>query len=162
MNSHTLATKLGLITFEWSEHGVTRLQLPGEQIPMACAKNNSVLPPWIETLILQIISYFEGGPQSAMHEAPVDLSGLSPFTSRTLRYIKQHLAIGSTMSYSELARVIGSPGAARAVGRAMATNPVPIIIPCHRIVAADGKLCGYSGGSGLITKRLLLQIEEIT
>ncbi len=66
---------------------------------------------------------------------------------------------GETRTYSEIARRLGRPGAARAVGRANATNPIPIVVPCHRVVGADGTLTGYAGG--LPIKRGLLEIEGV-
>ncbi len=67
---------------------------------------------------------------------------------------------GETRTYSEIARRLGRPGAARAVGRANATNPIPIVVPCHRVIGADGTLTGYAGG--LPTKRSLLEIEGLS
>ncbi len=69
---------------------------------------------------------------------------------------------GKTVTYAELAKRAGSKGAARAVGTAMAKNPWPIIIPCHRVVAGDGKLGGYSGRGGVATKRALLVLEGVS
>jgi methylated-DNA-[protein]-cysteine S-methyltransferase len=69
---------------------------------------------------------------------------------------------GQTSTYGELAALAGSPQASRAVGGAVGANPVPIIIPCHRILASDNKITGYSGGSGIPTKILLLEREGIT
>lgn len=66
---------------------------------------------------------------------------------------------GQTRTYSEIARRLGRPGAARAVGRANATNPIPIVVPCHRVIGADGTLTGYAGG--LPVKRGLLEIEGL-
>ena len=66
---------------------------------------------------------------------------------------------GTVVSYGELAATVGSPRAARAVGGALAANPMPVIIPCHRIVAASGSLTGYSGPGGISMKRLLLNLE---
>ena len=71
----------------------------------------------------------------------------------------QRIPPGETISYGELARRIGRPGAARAVGRALAANPVAPIVPCHRVVARDGGLTGYSGPGGLRTKARLLACE---
>ena len=164
MPSCCLKTRVGLVTVEWNGSGVTRLHLPGEGAPVMASHPplglSDMAPPWLEPLRMQIERYFAGSPQSAMHGVPVDLAGLSPFAQRALRYIKEHLAIGATMSYGALASAMGSPGAARAVGRAMAINPIPLVIPCHRVVRADGALGGYSGGCGPATKRLLLDIEE--
>jgi O-6-methylguanine DNA methyltransferase len=87
---------------------------------------------------------------------PLDLSGLSPFHRRVLRAALR-IPYGRTVTYSDLARRVGRPAAARAVGQAMARNPVPLVIPCHRVVAAGGGLGGYSGGLAL--KRRLLALE---
>ncbi len=107
--------------------------------------------------VRQLHDYFGG----CRHEfdLAVDLSGLPPFT-RTVLETLQKVPSGRTVSYGELAVASGRPGAARAVGRAMAGNPLPIIIPCHRVIGADGALTGYSGGEGLPTKKWLLQFEK--
>ncbi len=68
---------------------------------------------------------------------------------------------GTTITYAELAKRAGSPGAARAVGQAMAKNPFPIVIPCHRVIASNGKLGGYSGRGGVAAKRALLAREGV-
>ena len=72
----------------------------------------------------------------------------------------RHIPYGETVSYGELAARLGRPGAARAVGRAIALNPLPIVVPCHRVIGADGTLTGYAGGLG--TKRTLLALEADT
>ena len=89
---------------------------------------------------------------------PIDWSGLKPFQKSALRAT---LAIpyGETRTYQDLAQQIGHPRAARAVGRAEATNPMPLVIPCHRVLGTDGKLHGYGGGEGLPTKEWLLKME---
>jgi methylated-DNA-[protein]-cysteine S-methyltransferase len=105
----------------------------------------------------QLAHYFVG--RLRIFRLPVDLSGLPPFTRRVLETL-QTVPYGATITYGELAARVGNPGAARAVGRAMATNPLPIIIPCHRVIAVGGKLCGYSGGGGVNTKQWLLAFEQ--
>jgi methylated-DNA-[protein]-cysteine S-methyltransferase len=67
---------------------------------------------------------------------------------------------GETSAYGEIAVAIGRPGTARAVGQANATNPIPFVIPCHRLVGADGSLRGYGGAGGIKTKRWLLEMER--
>jgi len=106
---------------------------------------------------LQLADYFAGQRQS--FDLPVDLSGLREFTRTVLETLRQ-VPAGSTVSYGELARRAGRPGAARAVGGAMAGNPLPIVIPCHRVIGAGGKLVGYSGGRGVETKEWLLEFER--
>jgi methylated-DNA-[protein]-cysteine S-methyltransferase len=89
---------------------------------------------------------------------PLDWSIFRPFQLAALRATFA-IPYGETRTYGELAHEIGHPRAARAVGRAEATNPMPLVIPCHRVVGADGKLHGYGGGEGLPTKEWLLKLE---
>jgi methylated-DNA-[protein]-cysteine S-methyltransferase len=105
----------------------------------------------------ELAEYFAGRRQA--FEVPLDLSGWPPFTRKILEELRK-VPYGETLTYGELAARAGCPRAARAVGQAMAANPLPIIIPCHRVVAADGRLGGYSGGDGLPTKQWLLAFEQ--
>lgn len=106
----------------------------------------------------ELKSYCAG--EAVNFTAPLDLSRLTPFQ---LAVCRQVLAIGygRVCSYGEVARRAGSPGAARGVGTAMAANRLPILVPCHRVVAADGGLTGYSGCGGIASKRILLQMEGV-
>ena len=88
----------------------------------------------------------------------IDWSVLRPF-QRTVLEAVCAVPYGETSTYAEIAARIGRPNAYRAVGRANATNPMPLVIPCHRLIGADGKLHGYGGGDGLPTKEWLLQLE---
>lgn len=88
----------------------------------------------------------------------VDLSGLSAFQQRVLEATAA-IPLGEVRTYGEVALSIGSPGAARAVGTALATNPVPIVVPCHRVVRANGDLGNYSGPGGPGSKKRLLEFE---
>jgi methylated-DNA-[protein]-cysteine S-methyltransferase len=100
-------------------------------------------------------------------ELDVDLAGVrAPFVRRVLETLRRDVGWGEVVSYGELAQMAGRPGAARAVGTAMARNPVPFVIPCHRVIAARGKLGGYGGtkeGStrNLAIKRWLLTHEGV-
>lgn len=91
-------------------------------------------------------------------EVKFDFEGQTPFSRKVLLKTFQ-IPYGKTVTYGALARSCGRPGGARAVGQVMAKNPLPIIIPCHRVLASDGKLGGYSGG--LKYKRILLDLEGI-
>lgn len=104
---------------------------------------------------LQLAEYFDGRRRS--FELPLDLHG-SPFAKSVWRQLLG-LGFGETVSYGELARRLGIPGASRAVGRANGSNPVPIVVPCHRVLAAGGRLGGFS--AGLETKRRLLALEGL-
>jgi methylated-DNA-[protein]-cysteine S-methyltransferase len=94
--------------------------------------------------------------QRADEHAAIDWNGLSPFRRAVLEETLR-IPSGETRSYGWLARRVGHPRAARAVGRVMATNPLPIVVPCHRVVAGDGSLGGYGGG--LPMKEALLKAE---
>jgi methylated-DNA-[protein]-cysteine S-methyltransferase len=83
----------------------------------------------------------------------------TPFQQHVLDCCRQ-IPFGQTQTYAELATAAGSPGAARAVGRTMATNPIPLVIPCHRVVGSAGDLRGYSAFGGLDAKRRLLALEQ--
>lgn len=106
----------------------------------------------------QMQAYFQG--QRRAFDLPLDLSGLSSFTLRVLQTL-QGIPFGTTVSYGQLAQLAGHPGAARAVGGAMAANPFPLVIPCHRVLGSGGKLGGYSGGEGVVTKKWLLAFEGV-
>jgi methylated-DNA-[protein]-cysteine S-methyltransferase len=97
------------------------------------------------------------GERKAFH-LPIDWSHLRPFQIQVLQIV-YNIPYGQTRTYGDIAYEIGKPKAARAVGRANATNPMPLIIPCHRVIGSDGKLRGYGGGEGLATKEWLLQLE---
>jgi O-6-methylguanine DNA methyltransferase len=92
-------------------------------------------------------------------ELPIDWSVLTLFQQAALRATCA-IPAGETRTYDQIARQIGHPGAARAVGRAEATNPLPLLIPCHRVVGTDGKLHGYGFGHGLETKTWLQEMER--
>ena len=88
----------------------------------------------------------------------MDLSAITDFQRQVLLAACQ-IPRGQVVTYTDIARRIGRPKAARAVGQALSRNPVPIVVPCHRVLAADGSLRGYTGGGGLHTKRQLLTLE---
>ena len=105
----------------------------------------------------QLQEYFDGERQE--FSVPVELGCLSPFARQVLTTL-QKLPFGATLSYGELAANAGNPLAARAVGRIMANNHLPIIIPCHRVIGKNGSMTGYSGGDGIRTKEWLLNFEK--
>ncbi|NJB68176.1 methylated-DNA-[protein]-cysteine S-methyltransferase [Desulfobaculum xiamenense] len=109
-------------------------------------------------LLQQALSAYVNGEDVAWPRIPYAMHGLSPFTRTVLVTLRDTVGRGETVTYAELAARAGSPRAARAVGRAMATNRWPLLIPCHRVLAAGG-LGGYS--LGLDLKRLLLTIEGV-
>ena len=106
----------------------------------------------------QLQAYFAG--ERSGFDVPLDLSRLTPFQLSVLQAARR-IPAGSVWTYGQVARSIGKPKASRAVGQALGRNPVPIVIPCHRVVASDGSLGGYSGGGGLDSKRWLLELEGV-
>ncbi len=115
------------------------------------------VPKRLDTTRRHLEEYFEGKRED--FELPTDLVGVPSFQAHVLRELER-VPYGSVETYGELARRIGKPRAARAVGGALNRNPVPIVIPCHRIVGSTGSLTGYGGG--LDRKRALLQLEGLT
>lgn len=92
------------------------------------------------------------------HELPFNLANTTPYTKQVLAVL-QTVPFGKTMTYREVAERMGQPAAARAIGMACGRNPLPLLIPCHRIVGSDGTLRGFSAAGGTTTKKLLLQHE---
>ena len=111
--------------------------------------------PRLDGLKAKLQQYFDG--QRVLFDEPLDLSGATAFQRRVWSVVRD-IPYGETRSYGQIARQAGSPGAARAVGRAMATNPVPIVVPCHRVIGSDGDLRGFGGGLDL--KRRMLEMER--
>lgn len=107
---------------------------------------------------MQLQSYFRR--ELHVFNLHLDISSLTPFRQRVLGML-MNIPYGSTVTYQSLAEMSGSLRGARAVGGAMAANPVPIIIPCHRVIGSDGSLAGYSGGGGTSMKRFLLVMEGV-
>jgi len=112
---------------------------------------------WNDALVQRLQAYASGAEDSFL-DIEVDPGEATGFQRRVIHACR-HIPWGSTLSYGELAARAGCPGAARAVGRSMAANRIPLVIPCHRVVGADGRLHGYSGPGGLTTKRRLLELE---
>ncbi len=113
--------------------------------------------PLLSRAAAELDAYFAGELRG--FGLPLDWSLVSGFTRRVLEELAESVPFGSVVEYGELARRVGDPGAARAVGAAMGANPLPVVVPCHRVVAAGGSVGGFSGG--LETKRELLAHEGV-
>jgi O-6-methylguanine DNA methyltransferase len=107
----------------------------------------------------QIIAYFEGVCVNFSRSIPVELGGFSSFTHSVLTTCRD-IKFGQTINYSTLAKKLGRSAAARAVGNALAKNPLPLIIPCHRVIRSDGVIGGFSAPGGKNLKVKLLQHEH--
>jgi methylated-DNA-[protein]-cysteine S-methyltransferase len=104
----------------------------------------------------QVREYLQGTRRR--FAVPLDLSRLTDFQQRVLK-ATMAVPAGRVATYHQIAQKIGRPRASRAVGRALATNPIPLVIPCHRVIASDGSLTGYGGKGGIATKARLLKME---
>ena len=118
-------------------------------------------PPFASQVLNQAASqlseYFAGMRRE--FTLPLRLPDWRPFSLQVLEHLRA-VPYGATITYGEMAAQAGSPRAARAVGQVMAANPLPILIPCHRVLAAGDRIGGYSGGGGLVTKKWLLDLEQ--
>jgi O-6-methylguanine DNA methyltransferase len=145
-------SEAGLAAVEWGKSQAEfeaylqkRFKRPVEYAPARIAQAAS-----------EIREYLEG--KRRHFSIVIDWTLLRPFQQAVLRATYE-IPYGETRTYGEIAERIGRPGAARAVGCAEATNPMPLVIPCHRVIGADGKLHGYGLGEGIKTKEWLLKLE---
>lgn len=140
-------TPIGPLRFAAGEAGVSRVCFEHERI-------DAPSDPPLATQ--QLAEYFAGARRE--FSAPLDLRGVTDFRAAVLRELMQ-VPYGETTTYRELARAVGNPNAVRAVGGACANNPLPLFIPCHRVLRSDGAVGGYRGGAD--AKRFLLALEGI-
>src|SRR5512139_50612 len=142
---------LGLVAVEWAD---SQLQLDSylQRLKRPIQPDAKKIAPYAKEL-----REYLSGKRSAF-TIPIDWSPFRPFQREALQAIFR-VPYGETCTYYDIAIEIGRPNAARAVGRANATNPMPLVIPCHRVIGRDGRLHGYGGGKGLETKEWLLKLE---
>jgi methylated-DNA-[protein]-cysteine S-methyltransferase len=160
MTAWRQATPVGDIVVVLGPAGVERIVLPLHDVPPG-VDDRDHLPPRSRAgrLARWLDEFFEG--RRTELDAPVDLAAadLSELQRHILLTVRAEVPYGETATYGEVAELAGRPGAARAVGTAMARNPVPLLVPCHRVVAANG-IGGYGGGpEGIALKRALLDLE---
>ena len=160
-------TDLGACGVAWSERGLTRFQLPeadrrATERRLTLRSPNSTAkapPPPIAEAIADVQRYM-AGERVDFSAIALDLTGVAPFYLEVYA-ASRRVGWGETATYGELARQVGAPGAARAVGQAMARNPVAVIIPCHRILASGNKVGGFSAFGGTVSKQRLLGLEGV-
>jgi methylated-DNA-[protein]-cysteine S-methyltransferase len=174
-NDHrvTFETALGRCGLAWSEAGVTRVWLPGARGlagPDANAIGVDHLPRFVRRAIEGMTALYahdhrgvpaddlRGDTVAGLRNVPFDDREIDDFR-RAVYAAARDIPPGATRSYGEVARAIGRPDGARDVGIALARNPCPILVPCHRVVAANGALTGFSAPGGLETKRRMLELE---
>ncbi len=163
-----LETALGYCAIAWNDFGVTRFQLPGQnageterlllrRTPLA---ERGAPPPMVAEVITAVTRYCRGEAVD-FRDVPIDLADQDAFFQQIYAALRR-VGWGSTTTYGSLAQEAGAgQEAAREVGQAMAKNPVPLIIPCHRVLAAGGKLGGFSAPGGSDTKVRMLELEGV-
>jgi methylated-DNA-[protein]-cysteine S-methyltransferase len=157
----TQPTPFGELLIEAGPGGVRHVSLDGVKRQKRFSNGPAASkPPASVKPVAKAFERYFAGDAHALDGVQVDLSAeTNDFRRMVLTTLHELVGPGKTISYGELAAAVGHPGAARAVGSAMANNPVPIIVPCHRVLASDGTLGGYGGG--LDMKRGLLRIEGV-
>lgn len=151
--SITFATALGRLHLAWTEAGICSLRFV-EGLGDAEARQ---APAWVMEAIRRLMAHLAGQPQN-LDGIPLDLSELTPFQQRVAQVLRSTRP-GQTISYGEVALLAGRPGAARAVGQAVKANPMLILVPCHRVVAANGP-GGWSAFGTPERKARLLALEK--
>jgi methylated-DNA-[protein]-cysteine S-methyltransferase len=156
----SLATPIGRVLVAATDRGLVRVSFRRSEASFVAEIARGLglapvrAPEKTAEAVSQLRAYFAGTRRR--FELPVDLDRLSPFHRRVLQATAR-VPAGRLVSYGEIARRIGRPGGSRAVGQALGRNPLPIVIPCHRVVASGGRIGGYTGG--LDVKRKLLRLE---
>ena len=159
-------TALGRCGIAWGENGILSVSFPEDSEARtlqqlrrraAEAEETDDLPPHIASVIAAIQALMNGASED-LHDAELDMTGLGDFEQQ-LYGLSRQIGPGKTRTYGDLARDLGDVAFSQRVGQALGRNPFPIIVPCHRIVGANGQMTGFSAPGGVETKRQLLKIE---
>lgn len=158
-------TPIGRCGVAWSEDGILGVQLPEKTIAQTrlrllrhCPEADEETPPRMIERAIDDIKALLAGEKKTLRAIQLDLGYVSELNARIYQTTRA-IPPGMTKTYGEIARAIGKPDAARAVGQALGRNPFPIIVPCHRVIGADGRMVGFSANGGVITKMRMLEIE---
>jgi methylated-DNA-[protein]-cysteine S-methyltransferase len=158
-------TAIGRCGIAWGSRGVVGVQLP-EKTPSAtrtrllrhCPNADETEPPKHIARAIDDIQALMRGEKKSLRAVQLDMSRVPQFNARVYDTARA-IPPGQTRTYGEIARAVGQPDGARAVGQALGRNPFPIVVPCHRVVGANDKLVGFSASGGIATKLRMLQIE---
>jgi len=159
-------TQLGWGGIAWNERGVTSVQLPEPERVRVVARlrrrfveaRESVPPPSIQAAIDAMVALLRGESRELL-DVELDMDEVEPFDARVYEQARR-IPVGATLTYGQIAKQLGDVRLAREVGQALGRNPFPLVVPCHRVVAAGGKLGGFSARGGVNTKQRLLEIEQ--
>ena len=158
-------TSIGRCGIAWGERGIVGVQLPESREPDTRARllrhhpdaTEASPPPEIQRALDSIVALL-AGEKADLSAAVLDMNRVSPFHRRVYE-VARAIPPGVTLSYGEIAKQMGAGGSARAVGQALGRNPFAIVVPCHRVLAASGKIGGFSANGGIATKLRMLSIE---
>jgi len=161
-------TPIGVCAIAWNPRGIAGVSLPaGGEAPARARMRKrhpdapeSEPPPAVKKAIERIGALLRGEPDD-LQSIKLDMDGVADFHRRVFD-LARTIPPGETMTYGSVAEKLNSPGAARAVGQALGANPFPIIVPCHRVLGAGGKVGGFSAPGGTTTKMRMLTIEGAT
>lgn len=161
-------TALGPVGIAWSETAIVGMQLPEPTEAAARARlarrhpqAAEAEPPAVVQAAIDGVKRLLAGERVELGDVALDF-GEAPELYRRIYQVVRAIPPGRTLTYGEVARAVGEPHAAQAVGQAMGKNPIPILMPCHRVLGADGKVGGFSAPGGTATKLKLLEIEGAT
>jgi methylated-DNA-[protein]-cysteine S-methyltransferase len=162
-------TPLGCCGIAWNARALTCVQLPeideaATRQRMACRYPDlaeDTPPAFVQEAIAAVTALLAGHPPEPrdLSHLPLDMEGLPPFHQRVYE-LARHIPPGETLTYGQLAHMLGQPGAARAVGQALGANPFAPVVPCHRVLGAQSGSGGFSAPGGLATKLKMLEIER--
>jgi methylated-DNA-[protein]-cysteine S-methyltransferase len=160
------ATSLGTAAIAWNDRGVSNVELPEADAAKVRARLRRRLPGAVESVptatiqqAMERITALLSGNHVELCDVELDMHGIADF-DRQVYELARTIPAGETASYGQLATRLGGVHLARDVGQALARNPLPILVPCHRVIAANGKLGGFSARGGVSTKQRLLTIEQ--
>jgi methylated-DNA-[protein]-cysteine S-methyltransferase len=167
MNYALFDTAIGSCGVVWGERGIAGFHLPDanpartrdgvtRRFPGASPAEPTAQ---VQQAIDGIVALFRGEKRD-LREIVLDVEGLPDFNRRVYE-LARTIPPGTTLTYGEIAMRLGTPGMARAVGQALGQNPWPIVVPCHRVLAADGGMGGFSAPGGVSTKRRMLEVEGV-
>jgi methylated-DNA-[protein]-cysteine S-methyltransferase len=159
-------TAIGACAIAWGERGLVGVQLPEASAARTRARlrrrfpdaAEAPPPPPVQRAIEGIVALLRGEAVD-LSAVALDMDGVPPFDRRVYE-VARTIPAGATLAYGDIAARLGAPGEARAVGHALGQNPFPLVVPCHRVLAAGGKVGGFSANGGIATKLRLLSIER--
>lgn len=158
-------TAIGPCGIAWRGDVIVGVALPESDEAATLRRLRRVVPeaepaspsPVVQAVVDRVVRLLDGEPED-LSDVAVEVHHESDF-SRRVHEVVRSIPAGETLTYGEVAVRVGEPGGAQAVGRAMGSNPVPIIVPCHRVVGAGGRPVGFSAPGGVATKQRILRIE---